>query len=343
MMRVIITGGSGFIGTNLVSFYIERGVEVCNIDIAPPRNKEHSRFWKQVDIMDLERLREEIHKFAPTHIFHLAARTGLNNKDTNVYAANFRGVENLILAYNGLPNLQRVIFTSSMLVCKPGYLPKGDEDYCPNTLYGESKAMGEKVVRQKAKESSCSWVIVRPIGIWGPWFDTPYKEFFLTIAKGLYVHIGKRGAALTLGFVGNTVHQLHRLATAPSEKVHGKVFYLGDLPSLNLRDWANLIQQTVGARKIPTVPVWALKIVAKAGDLAKFLGWKNPLLTSFRLKNMRTDMIYVIDPLVAEELPYTLEEGVQITVDWLREHGVDKQEAGEKEVAKEEGGIINEV
>ncbi len=91
------------------------------------------------------------------------------------------------------------------------------------------------------------------------------------------------------------------------------------------------------------MPVWALKIVAKAGDLAKFLGWKNPLLTSSRLKNMRTDIIYDIDPLVAEELPYTLEEGVQITVDWLREHGVDKQEAGEKEVAKEEGGIINEV
>jgi nucleoside-diphosphate-sugar epimerase len=200
--------------------------------------------------------------------------------------------------------------------------------------------MGEKVVRQKAKESSCSWVIVRPIGIWGPWFDTPYKEFFLTISKGLYVHPGKRGTALTLGFVGNTAHQLHRLATAQSEKVHGKVFYLGDLPSLNLRDWANLIQQTSGARKILTVPVWSLKMVAKAGDIAKFLGWKNPLLTSFRLKNMRTDIVYAIDPLVAEELPYTLEEGVQITVDWLCEHGVDMPEAGEKEVAKEEGGII---
>jgi nucleoside-diphosphate-sugar epimerase len=302
-MRVLITGGSGFIGTNLVSFYIGRGVEVCNIDTASPRNKEHSRFWKQVDIMDFERLREEIHNFSPTHIFHLAARTGLDNKDISIYDANFRGVENLIRAYKGLPDLQRAIFTSSMLVCKLGYLPKGDEDYCPNNLYGESKAMGEKVVRQKAKESSCSWVIVRPIGIWGPWFDTPYKEFFLTISKGLYVHPGKRGTALTLGFVGNTAHQLHRLATAQSEKVHGKVFYLGDLPSLNLRDWANLIQQTSGARKILTVPVW-------------------------------------LDPLVAEELPYTLEEGVQITVDWLCEHGVDMPEAGEKEVAKEEGGII---
>ena len=70
------------------------------------------------------------------------------------------------------------------------------------------------------------------------------------------------------------------------------------------------------------MPVWTLKIVAKIGDIAKFLGWKNPLLTSSRLKNMLTNLIYDIDPLVAEELPYTLKEGVQITVDWLRGYGV---------------------
>jgi len=321
-MRVLITGGSGFIGTNLVSFYIERGAEVCNIDIAPPRNKEHSRFWKQVDIMDFEHLQKEIHSFSPTHIIHLAAQTGTVDRGKTIedYATNFKGVENLILACKELSNLQRIIFTSSMLVCKPGYIPRNDEDYCPPNLYGKSKVLGERIVREKARELSCSWVIVRPIGIWGPWFDTPYREFFLTIAKGLYVHPGKRGALQTLGFVGNTVYQLHKLATAPSEKVHGKVFYLGDLPPLNLRDWANLIQQTFGARKIPTVPVWLLKAVAKVGDLAKFLGWKNPLLTSSRLKNMLTDFIYDIDPLLTENLPYTLEEGVRITIDWLCKH-----------------------
>jgi len=328
-MRVLITGGSGFIGTNLVSFYMERGVEVCNIDTAPPRNKEYGRFWKKVDITDLERLQKEIHNFSPTHIIHLAAQTGTTDKGKTIedYATNFKGVENLILTCKELSNLQRIIFTSSMLVCKPGYVPKDDEDFCPPNLYGKSKVIGEKIVRQKAKELPCSWVIVRPIGIWGPWCDTPYKEFFLTIAKGLYVHPGGRGAVQTLGFVGNTVYQYHRLATAPPEKVHGKVFYLGDLPPLNLREWANLIQQAFGARKIPTVPVWALNIVAKAGDLAKVLGWENSLLTSSRLKNMLTDLIYDIDPLVAEELPYTLKERVQITVDWLRGHGVDKHEA----------------
>ncbi len=143
-MRVVITGGSGFIGTNLVSFYAERGVDICNIDGTPPRNKDHRRFWKQADIMDFERLREEIHKFSPTHIFHLAAHIGLDDKDINVYAANFRGVENLILACKELPDLQRVIFTSSILVCKPNYLPKDNGDYCPPNLYGKVRLWGKK-------------------------------------------------------------------------------------------------------------------------------------------------------------------------------------------------------
>ena len=44
---------------------------------------------------------------------------------------------------------------------------------------------------------------------------------------------------------------------------------------------------------------------------------------------MQTDLIYDIDPLVVEDLPYTLEEGVRITVDWMRERRVDNQEVGD--------------
>ena len=45
-MKIVITGGSGFIGTNLVQFYIEKGFDVISLDISKPRNKLHLRCWK---------------------------------------------------------------------------------------------------------------------------------------------------------------------------------------------------------------------------------------------------------------------------------------------------------
>lgn len=300
-----------------MTFYLSKGVEICNFSITGPKNPEHERYWRQVNLLDRERLRKEILAFSPTHIAHLAARTGFDEtKDISHYALNFKGVANLIDVTKDLPNLKRVIFTSSMLVCKIGYYPKDENDYCPTTLYGKSKVVGEKVVRD-AKDIPFSWVIVRPIGIWGPWFGTPYKEFFLTIANGLYVHPREFCVNQSLGFVGNTVYQVHKLMEAPVEKVHGKTFYLADYPPTNLQTWADVIQKTTKARKIRTVPVWVLKTAALLGDLAKSVGWKHPPLTSFRLNNMLTSFEFSLDPILTDELPYTLEEAVQITVDWL--------------------------
>ena len=240
-MKVLITGGSGFIGTNLMAFYLSRGAEISNLDITTPQNPEHERYCKQVDLLDRERLRDEIHAFSPTHIFHMAARTDLDEtRDINGYAANIQGVANLLATTKGLPGLERVIFASSLLVCKNGYQPQSETDYCPNTLYGESKVLAEKIVRE-AEDIPCPWVLVRPTFIWGPWFGPPYREFFLTIAKGLYVHPGNICINQSLGFVGNTVYQLHKLMEAPVEKVHRKTFYLADYPPANMRLWADLI------------------------------------------------------------------------------------------------------
>ncbi|TRZ95314.1 MAG: SDR family oxidoreductase [Dehalococcoidia bacterium] len=320
-MKVLITGGSGFIGTNLVAFYLSREVEVSNLDIVAPRNSEHERYWKQVDLLDRERLQNEIHAFSPTHIFQLAARTDLDEtSNINRYAANIQGVANLLAATKSLPSLERIIFASSLLVCKNGYQPRSETDYCPNTLYGESKVLTEKIVRG-AEDIPYSWVIVRPTSIWGPWFGPPYKTLFRLIAKGIYVHPCSICINQSLGFVGNTVYQLHKLMEAPDEKVHHETFYLADYPPMNIRTWTNLIQKTLKAKRIREVPIWVLRILAILGDLAKLAGWKNPPLSSFRLNNLLTNSIYDLDPIVVGELPYTLEEAVQITVDWLYKNG----------------------
>ena len=308
-------------GTNLVDYYLSRGQQVVNFDIAAPRSPHHKPYWRNVDIRDRDLMAAEMARFRPSHIISLAAQTGTSDRGKTIdyYSTNFDGLRNLVEVAANTPSMERLISASSMLVCRPDYRPQNDTDYCPNTLYGQSKVLGEKVL-QEAQGLPYSWIIVRPTGIWGPWFDVPYRNLFQVIAKGLYVHPDRVEVRQSLGFVGNTSCQLDRLSQAPADAVHGRTFYLADEPPLNMQAWTDLIQEAFGSRGIREVPVWMLKAVAKAGDALKVLGWDVPPLSTSRLNNMLSSLVFALDPIIAHNLPYTLEEGVRITVEWMRQH-----------------------
>lgn len=317
--RVLVTGGSGFLGTNLVEFFSSSGDQVLNLDIAEPRDRLHAPHWKRVDVLDAGALRAAIHEFDPDYILHMAARTDLAGRSVADYSANTTGVQNLIDAMGNLLNVKRVIFASSRLVCRIGYQPAGDADYCPTTAYGESKVIGEKIVRH-SNAIPCPWLIVRPTSIWGPWFDVPYKTFFTAIAKGYYFHPGSVGIRKSFGYVGNSVHQLKKLMDARDGDIHGRTLFLGDYPPIDLRKMADTIQREMRVKRIRTIPLPLLQPAAKIGDLMRLAGVYNPPLTSFRLNNLVTEMVYDLEPLreIAGPLPYTMEAGVGETVEWMR-------------------------
>jgi GlcNAc-P-P-Und epimerase len=324
LVKAIITGGSGFIGTNLVERFLDMGWEVLNIDLAEPRNRKHLNHWRRVDLLAREAMIEVFRIYKPDVVLHMAARTDLNeSRSIKGYAANTDGVVNVMEAIRQTGSVERTVFASSRLVCEIGYTPMNEEDYRPSTLYGESKALGERLVR-RASQSFGPWVIVRPTSIWGPWFDVPvpYKKFFELIARNLYVHPGQRNPRKSFGYVGNTIYQLEKILEAPTENVNGKTLYLSDYPPIFLRQWANQIQEALGAKPIKTVPLSLLKIAAAMGNAAKGLGWREPPLTKFRLDNMITEMVYDTSELerIVGPLPYSAEQGIDVTVDWLRNH-----------------------
>ena len=321
-MRVLVTGGSGFIGTNLIEYFSGRGDEVTNFDIVAPRNKAQGRYWRKVDLLDAQSLLEAMHQVKPEVVFHMGARTDLDGTSLSDYRANTDGVENLIVAMQGVKTIRRVVFASSRLVCQIGYQPKSELDYCPSTPYGASKVLGEQIVRSATDRINCPWVIVRPTSIWGPWFEVPYKTFFLSIAKARYVHPGNAQILKSFGFVGNVIYELQALVTANGEKVHGKTLYLSDYQPIDVAQMANSIQRELGVREIRSVNVSLLRVAAWVGDCLKLLGWRAPPLTTFRLNNLLTPMVHDLRPLeeIVGELPYSMDEGIKITADWMREH-----------------------
>ena len=319
--RILVTGGSGFIGTNLVERYREDADAILSLDEQPPRHPEHAGFWRRVNLLDADALGEAVTAFAPTHVLHFGARTDLDGTSLLDYDANVRGVINAIEAVRASPSVERAVFASSRMVCRIDHRPGAEDEYSPPNAYGESKMVGELLVREARLE--CPWTIVRPTSIWGPWFDVPYKTFFLSIARGRYVNVRGQVVDKSFGYVGNTVHQLDRLLAALAEQVSGRTFYLADYPPINVGEMAERVRERLGAPPLRSVPRPVLEPVAKGGDVLRRLGWRNPPLTTFRLRNLTTEMVFDLTPLreIAGELPYTMEEGVDLTVEWLRARG----------------------
>lgn len=328
--KVLVTGGSGFIGTNLVNALLNLNKDVLSIDIEEPKVREHRSVFKQVDILDAVSLSNVLKAFSPRFIVHLAARTDLHEKsDINGYQANIAGVKNIIEAIRKLSSLERCVFISTKLVCPTDYVPQSSDDYCPDTLYGKSKVLGEELIK-KSDDLSCTWCIARPTSIWGPWSmapHIPYGKFFQMVARGLYLHPGKYDPPRSFGYVGNSVFQIIKLMDAPGNMVHKKVFYLSDYEKYTIRQWANLISLKTRNKTVSGLPEFLVQLAARCGDLLKYFGYSEPPFSTFRLKNMRADTSSV--PLeemkeITGALPYTLVQGVDETLHWLKQSGYIK-------------------
>jgi GlcNAc-P-P-Und epimerase len=321
MTRIFVTGGSGFIGTNLVQSLLDDGFEVRNFDHRPPANRAHAPHYVAGDILDSDSLCAAIQSFQPTWLVHLAARCDLHGSSLLDYTANTTGVHNIISAVRSHPSIERVIFTSSRYVHPTATQPRRDDEYAPFTFYGASKVESEKIVRSGGLD--VTWVIIRPTSIWGPWFGIPYKGFFDALRRGFYVHPQGERVYKTYGYVGNVVHQMKQLLSVSSELVHGRTLYVADYQPTEVMDMAETIRDAFQAPPVRQVPVGVLRMLAATGDAARKLGWKNPPMTSFRLNNLRTQMVYDMSATqaVAGPSPYTLQQGIHRTVGWMQQYG----------------------
>lgn len=314
-IRILVTGGSGFIGTNLLDAILERQVPVMNLDIHAPKRMSHAPYWQQCDILDFELMKSKFAAFEPTHVVHLAARTDTLSDNLDDYNVNTQGTSNVLQCILETPEVDRAIITSSQFAFGPPGLPESDEHFRPIGAYGQSKVITEKSTRNAGLQ--CTWTIVRPTNVWGPWHPRYPHEFWLVLKKGLYIHPGGRSAIRSYGYVKNVVDQMMKILDAPPALVDKKVYYLGDEP-IPLSDWTNGFSLAITGRRVRVMPRFLLKALAALGTILVQVGLRFPITLS-RFRSMTDDYPTPMDPTIRDfGLPrYSLTQGIDETVQWL--------------------------
>jgi len=309
--KVLITGSSGFIGSELCNFFLKKNHKVFGLDKLHSKHSRKILFFK-CDIMNKEHLLKVFREINPELIIHLAARADLKSNNLNYYKENFIGTKNIIDSANLVTSIKRVIFTSTLLVNKIGTNIDGKFSfYNPNTKYGESKALMEKII----SFSSCKfdWCIIRPTTIWGDNIQNHFNTLLDLIQGQLYFHIGYKKIYKSYGYVKNSVFQIYQLAHAKNKLFNHKTYYISDYENIELREWLDKISKLlVGKNVLITLPVFLTKFLALVGDFFLKFGFKKFPIQSFRLNNILVNFKVDTEPLkkVCGKLPYNSDEAI---------------------------------
>ncbi|MBU4452694.1 SDR family NAD(P)-dependent oxidoreductase [Patescibacteria group bacterium] len=200
---VIITGGSGFIGSHLADALIEQGHKVVVIDKVKPEKNRHNDHVKyiKINIQD-EDVKDLFKKYKPDVVFHLAAH--LHDRES-VEKPVVNAMDNVIGLINVCEGVResgqaKIIFTSSCAVYGPQDVLPIDEQVnpVPLTPYGISKLTGEKYLHFYNKTYNIPYVAFRPGNIYGPRQDSSAESgvvgiFSSRLLKGKTAIINNNG------------------------------------------------------------------------------------------------------------------------------------------------------
>jgi len=186
MKKFVVTGGSGFIGSNLIKFLINKNYFVINIDklsySANPynlkeitKNKKY-KFFKQ-DINNQKEIYNILNKFKPHGIFNLAAETHVDRSIENPKSfidSNILGVYNLLQALNKYKkkNKKKIKLVHISTDEVYGDINKGRSDenysYAPSSPYSASKASADHLVKSYVRTYKLPIVISNCCNNYGP-------------------------------------------------------------------------------------------------------------------------------------------------------------------------------
>jgi nucleoside-diphosphate-sugar epimerase len=325
---ILVTGGTGFIGTHLLEKLAAQGEAVrALVRRTGVTHRGATHRFPRVLPAGVETVYGDLagnlgiaEALRGAHaVIHLAGVTkALRSRD--YYTGNVSATEHLARAMAGLGI--RLVHVSSLAAIGPatdGAPLSEDAEPHPLTHYGKSKLAAERVVRELAPDA----VIVRPPVVYGP-RDTDVFHLLKSISKGLVLEIAGGERWFSTIYVKDLVEGL--LAAVAAPRAAGRAYFLAHAKPVSWRQLgvsaARIMARTP---RVLTVPVAVAHAVGACGEVWARLSGKPGIVSREKVAEARCRAWTCDTGRAARELgfvaPTSLDEGLAATLAWYKEAG----------------------
>lgn len=305
--RVVVTGGAGFIGSELTRQLVARGARVTVLDSFASGKHEYIKELrvqiKTGDICDKKAVEDSLKD--QEIVYHLAALPFIPDSYVNpeqFFRVNVEGSINLMTQAIQSKTVERFVYLSSSEVYGTAQVTPMNEDHPtkPQSTYAVSKLAADRAVFTLHKEQGFPAVIIRLFNTYGPNITQPYiiPEIALQLLQGNgTISLGNVDSARDFTHVEDSARAII-LASLAHDTI-GEVINVGSGKDIKIIHLAGLIARILGKR------------FALARDMTRFRPYDVERLVC---DNSKAKRVLNWEPKIG------IEEGLSRTVDWIKRH-----------------------
>jgi len=260
--NVLVTGGAGFIGSELVGQLSRAGANVTVFDNFSSGKKEYLKPFKKIKIIKGDIVNKQaIQKAVKDQeiIFNLAALPFIPDSfyyPEEFFQVNTIGTLNVLGAATKASNIESFVHISTSEVYGSAQFVPMDENHptFPYSTYAVSKLAGDRATFTLHKENGIPSVIIRPFNSYGPRYTQPYiiPEIMIQLLKGSNkLVLGNLNSSRDLTYVEDTASAI--MKSGISKKAIGEIINVGSGNEVRIEDLAKKIIKIYGKKiKIKT-------------------------------------------------------------------------------------------
>jgi nucleoside-diphosphate-sugar epimerase len=283
-MRLLVTGGTGFIGSHLAEEAKRRGAEVVVLGLTDrPEEKANvealTRQGVEIipgSITDDELCRQAVRRV--THVFHLAVAMREGGKSDEFFESiNLDGTRRLLEA-SVAGGVKRFVYCSTIGIYghrAPG-ITREDSPLAPGNIYERTKVSAERLVRRFGVDERLPFVILRPADVYGP-RDYRLLKLFRGVSQGRFPLFGSGEGRRHMVYVDDVVSAFFQ-ACERKEAIGEALIVAG--PSIcTLNELIDQVRLATGAKRygfrVPLKPM--LLAAGVVEDLSRVLQVDPPI------------------------------------------------------------------